>query len=1133
MPIMNMYGQPVDFGTVEQPKPEPLVEGRTAQGVPARDTKLDIAASSPLDAIGGLVRNLSWGFNSALFALPDAAYQKLAESYGLKGDQITSLTKLFNKGESTPRNTSERFARAIGDGVGTTLPFTGILGAMAAARPVVALAAAPQAGVKGILKGIADDTLNYIKANPVKAAATDIAFGSAYESLKQAVQEGIDDDNPNKEMLKEYLPAAAFLGPAAWYTLSPVTAAAKAANAIRGKLGAAGDTAGLGEAQKEALASLPAGYRLPVINIYPKMMLKRAEEKLANTFGPMAETPEVRESLNALEQAFKDPRFSEIFTVDGRSTFDFAEQAMYGPITEQKKKMLSMLPPSELANTKAREAANQERMTQLWATLRPEARKPVEEAFRAAQADHQEFFENMLRQQKDLTEVEIAAISERLGPQDPNNMGAELRGVIANGLELDYGMRKKILNKMGLNVGYSPEGIPVATRDGGTSLFPAQDMEKAAIALVEKYKIERPSLRARIPEPIQLLDRFLTSQKFAREKMEKDMTSQLVNQSITEQMANFGTTLPPDFQKAIRNEVMRTVRGESAKESKRFVKAADIAPDATGNITIPSGIPGKKFVINPAQIKADAARIAEANTPVDINAPEALDYLASAQRFRNDSLLVRNDAMKKGRMRFADVDRYIKTGDAVYKDIEKLILDHVPKISQNYGNITGLLDDYRAGFEQVYPLLVTQKIRGGETYLLPNEEVMSTAFKNAESLQQLQLTLGTSPQAESLVRRGTIDWLRGKGVVNQQGLVDPSKIRSVLDKNQNIVNALPANIQAEVKNEVALAESYVTRLGELDKRAVIAKDSELKGMLDKAARDDADPLTVLEQALSDPASMRKLVDQFSKDPESLAALRRSVYDVAMQGSEKGGSLLRFIDQNEKSLRVLYKDTQHFDDLKMLADIDRRVNAMGDVTGRMASFEATDEKMKRLFGFGIQFATTTLREAATGRISPETGALALMLRLAGRVESQLYQRMFTKAMEDPKFAHSITHIGTPQQATTINGALQNIGIDLTKAYEAPRAPAPSPTQRVLRQEGAGALRPEQETRPAPTAEQMLRAMPPAVASRGYTNQMRVGPPPSNPGGGLGNVQLMYPAMFPNDPISGLLQQRQAQLTGQQK
>jgi hypothetical protein len=32
---------------------------------------------------------------------------------------------------------------------------------------------------------------------------------------------------------------------------------------------------------------------------------------------------------------------------------------------------------------------------------------------------------------------------------------------------------------------------------------------------------------------------------------------------------------------------------------------------------------------------------------------------------------------------------------------------------------------------------------------------------------------------------------------------------------------------------------------------------------------------------------------------------------------------------------------------------------------------------------------------------------------------------------------------------------------------------------------------------------------------------------------GNTQLMYPSMFPNDPISGLLQQRQAQMQSQQR
>jgi hypothetical protein len=134
-----------------------------------------------------------------------------------------------------------------------------------------------------------------------------------------------------------------------------------------------------------------------------------------------------------------------------------------------------------------------------------------------------------------------------------------------------------------------------------------------------------------------------------------------------------------------------------------------------------------------------------------------------------------------------------------------------------------------------FPSLITQKTRGVSLICCLNEQLMQKAFSDAGSLKQLQLTLGNLPQAEGLIRRGTIDWLRSKGVVNQQGLIDPAKIRSVLDKNLNIVNALPANIQAELKNEVALADSYVTRLGELDQRMVTAKNAELDSMLAKAS----------------------------------------------------------------------------------------------------------------------------------------------------------------------------------------------------------------------------------------------------------------------------------------------------------
>jgi hypothetical protein len=71
-------------------------------------------------------------------------------------------------------------------------------------------------------------------------------------------------------------------------------------------------------------------------------------------------------------------------------------------------------------------------------------------------------------------------------------------------------------------------------------------------------------------------------------------------------------------------------------------------------------------------------------------------------------------------------------------------------------------------------------------------------------------------------------------------------------------------------------------------------------------------------------------------------------------------------------------------------------------------------------------------------------------------------------------------------------------------------------------------------PGTNAQKMLKAMPPAPPTRGTNFNPRLPTAPAvQPGGGAGNIPLMYPSMFPNDPINGLLQQRQAQLQGQQR
>jgi hypothetical protein len=309
-------------------------------------------------------------------------------------------------------------------------------------------------------------------------------------------------------------------------------------------------------------------------------------------------------------------------------------------------------------------------------------------------------------------------------------------------------------------------------------------------------------------------------------------------------------------------------------------------------------------------------------------------------------------------------------------------------------------------------------------------------------------------------------------------------------------------------------------MGEIDRRRVDATNNELDSLLARASRPDADPQQILTTALRDPGTMRVLVDQVGKDPESLAALRRQVWDLATGGAQGGGALESFLKNNEKSLGVLFKNTAHLNDLKTLADLQRRVNAFADVTGQIPAFDSLDQSMKKLFGSGIQFMTTTMREAAVGRINPSTGALAIMLRLTGSIEDQLYQRIFTKALEDPEFAKSITKVGTPAEAKKLAGMLQNIGISPTAYVPGPARITALEASDLAREDGAAPTPPRQDT-----AAQMLRKLPPAPQTRGMPN-LRMGPPPAAPAAAPSS--LMYPTLFPNDPISQMLQQRQQQI-----
>lgn len=1122
--IQNALGEMVDLTTGEvvgraegAPAPTPATpEGMRQAGGPEVER-------TGADKVRSLVNNLSWGFNSGLFALPDAAQRVIGKGLGLNEDEVFQFTRFFNRGETRGQNVTDRFARAIGEGVGGALPFTGILAWAGRAAPM-AKVAEPGAGV---LKGVANDAIKFVQQNPRLAAAMDVAFGAGYEGLRQAVEETVDPSNPNKQLYKELLPMGAFVGlPAAASYLPSV----RAAGFVKDKIKSA--SANLGEIERETLEGLPGMYKLPLVRIVPNVLMKNAERKLAQVFGPISESKEAQEALKQLETALADPRIAEAGFL-----FDAAERTMYAPLVQRKAELLQQLGPKELEVTKNRISENQRKLDDLFNSFAPATRKPIEDAFMAAQQERQAFFDGLLKQQKDMTAAEAMSVSERLGPQNLDMLNDELRGVLMANMEMGAKERQQILDSLGLRAGTSAEGLPMATREGGKSLFPAKDIEQQAESILSKYKIERPSLRAGMPEPVRMLDNFVRAQQIARERMERDLTKSLVDQAFNDELLGSGKTFDEELLKVARNSARQLVGAQIEKvagtKSQKKLGQKDLIDllggkgkiaDAEGNVEI-FITPGTSIRINPMKIVEDAKTMAADATAVNLNLPEALDYIQAAIRFRNDSLARYNAAMGRGRARVTDAQRFLDTGNAVYNDIEKLVLGSVVDKEQ-YNVLKSTLDSYRNQFEKNLPLLSTQKTTKGE-FLLPNEDLMSRAFSSAQDLRQLQTALQGTAEGESLLQRGAMDWLRGKGVVDKDGLVDPRKMRQVLDRNQNIVDALPDNIQQGFQDELKMADDFVARLGQLDQRRVQAKNNELDALLAKAVRPDADARIIMADALRDPAKMRVLVDQLGKDPENLAALRRSVYDVAMEGAQGGGALKTFLDTNDKALRVLFKDTKHLEDLKVLADLQRRVNAFADVTGQIPAFESLDEGLRRAFGSGVQWLTTTAREAAVGRINPSTGALALMVRLTGGLENQLYQRIFTRALENPEFASSITKVGTPQEAAKVAAELSKIGISPTSYVPRAAIPAVQEVSGVARETA-------REPRPAPaapSAREMLRQLPPAPPTRGTSFEPRL--PTQLPAApAQQNVPLMYPTLFPNDPISAMLQARQSAISQNQ-
>jgi hypothetical protein len=281
--------------------------------------------------------------------------------------------------------------------------------------------------------------------------------------------------------------------------------------------------------------------------------------------------------------------------------------------------------------------------------------------------------------------------------------------------------------------------------------------------------------------------------------------------------------------------------------------------------------------------------------------------------------------------------------------------------------------------------------------------------------------------------------------------------------------------------------------------------------------------------------MRKLVNTVGKDPEKMDSLRRQVWLTVKESifdPKTPNYLAEFLKRNSKSLAILYTPEQR-QNLDLLAEIQRRVFMAERPTGTLTAFQSVDEQLREKFGAGIGTIESTARAATIRQISPIHAGVSLMTRFLGRQQTSIYDAIMYKALTDPEYAHQLAKANGPLNTKENMKKMEKLTLEaggflpnLLKG--APRVASIEASQALMSEEPLPIETPAftQGMPPARPVPRMPSAAPATAPSLPQSPASKVVPRmPAAGGRNVPGFAEQYQALFPNDPLNPLLQQRQ--------
>lgn len=340
--------------------------------------------------------------------------------------------------------------------------------------------------------------------------------------------------------------------------------------------------------------------------------------------------------------------------------------------------------------------------------------------------------------------------------------------------------------------------------------------------------------------------------------------------------------------------------------------------------------------------------------------------------------------------------------------------DGVPGIRDRLNQyLTNYREQYAPNFRQSVGGDITAPNKPSGEPAIANEDIPGKVLGGnavTEAAQNARVNPPGTPGHNATVS-AALDEIRGSAGAVRDGMIQPEAVTGWLNNKRAMLEQNPALRQAIESRDPTRITNEIRNLNETRQAA---QDASLDSLLTKQGGAKA----ALDKALTNSEAMREVRNRVGNDPESVAALRRGVWERVLAKGDKGIAEFTGSEEGRRVLNIVYQgDQTHLKNIKTILDANETLGRSRPAAGSAEKAPTLDSWLKDNTGQSAASIINAGNSAlVTERSSKVWTAATLFSRFANSYTKRQADDALKAALFDPKVAEMLATAATTSRFT---------------------------------------------------------------------------------------------------------------------